>query len=147
MNIVSCDHCRDTEYVLEYPLENTLLQNGIHMTDIPPDIFKKIPVELLRYCHCNVRILFFPRQIKAIHCSGCEDTTWQFSEKAKQKGYYSKKVRDLSRNDLKSLPCDYFERCPCTIDEQGFRGTKRKKALNEIFESLKIRIPRFGFGF
>lgn len=139
----NCSHCRGAEYVPVYWFERVLEQNGIHMTEIPPSVFKKIPLEFLCYCHCNFLVTHIPGN-NIVRCLECEGTTWQFSETAEQNGYRWKKFHQSAWSDLKDLPCDYFERCPC-YDEQSFKHPQKKKALTEILELLKVQISNFGF--
>lgn len=143
----NCTHCRGAEYVFIYWLEKLLCQNGIHMTDIPSEIFKKIPLEYLVYCHCNLGISrrkpsFTPNNL--INCYECEGTTWRFAEEGeKQTGYRWKKVGSLAWDEIKTLPCEYFERCPCGDDEQSPKPPEKRKILHDISSLLKI--PTLGF--
>ncbi len=141
-----CVHCRGAEYVFEYWLEKFLDQNHIHMTEIPSEVFEKIPIELLKFCHCNIRLAFFPND-KIVRCLECEGTTWCFTEHAEKEGYRWKKTASLSTEEIRVLPCEYFERCSCGIDEKGTKTPKKKKAVKELFDLLKIKLPEFGFGF
>ena len=140
-----CSHCRGAQYVLPYWLEKVLEKEGIHMTDIPPDVFKLIPVEELIFCHCNVRLSFFRRD-KLVRCHECDGTTWLFTETAELEGWRWKKVMNLSADEIRALPCEYFERCPCGYDDQMPKKRERKKILKEVlgFLNLKIPIPSFG---
>lgn len=140
-----CIHCRGAEYVLEYWIEKILQENGIHMTELPKEVFKKIPVERLRYCHCNIRLALLAKN-EIIRCLECEGTTWQFTEPAMESGYRWKKVANLTPENLRNLPCEYFERCPCGYDEKSYKPPHRKKALKEVFEIFKVRIPSISFG-
>lgn len=142
-----CEHCRGTEYVLAYWLEKMLEQHGVHMTDIPPDIFQMIPVQYIQDCHCNVRLLLFKNRRSRIDCSDCDGTTWRFSEAGEEAGYRWRKVSELSVEEIKALPSSYFERCPCGYDEQGPKHPERKKTLKEILDLLKVKVPGFGFSF
>ena len=141
MNEETCSHCRGTQYVFVYWLEKILLQNGVHMTDIPPAVFKEIPIEYLLYCHCNVLISRQkPSYIAddAFNCSECGGSTWRFTPTAEKAGYQWKKVALLPRQELKSLPCTFFERCPCGEDEQGHKPPEKRKILETLSDLLKI---------
>ena len=142
----ACGHCRGTEYVLAYWLEKMLEQQGIHMTDIPPDVFKMIPVEYLLFCHCNIRLALFRRD-KLVRCLECEGTTWRFTEAAEQDGYRWKKVSNLSPDEIRILPCEYFERCPCGYEDQVPKNSEKKKILKDVLGLLDIKIPIPSFGF
>ena len=149
MSIKSCSHCRDAKYVFEYWLEKVLNSQGIHITEIPREVFKKIPIELLVYCHCNYLLLErYKRPFSSVKelCLECEGTTWRFTEQAEQAGYRLKRVPNLSREEIKALPCEFFDRCPCGIDEQAPRPPEKRKILKEVFDLLKIKVPKLGFG-
>lgn len=141
-----CSHCRGAQYVLSYWLEKMFEQQGMHMTDIPPEAFKLIPVEYLLFCHCNIQIKHFRRR-EGAQCQECDGTTWLFTETAQEaSGYRWKKVADLELNEIRELPCEYFERCSCSEDDQAPKSRKRKEIFEELRELLNIRlpIPRFG---
>ena len=139
-----CKHCRGTKYVLDYWLEKMLEQNGVHMTEIPEEIFKQISVESLRCCHCNF-LLFFRENRLFSHCQACEGTTWLFTEVAEQAGYRWKKVCDTSPQEIRELPCEYFERCPCDTEKKGFKDQEKRKSFKDILRLLEIKIPNLGF--
>lgn len=143
-----CEHCRDQNYVFVYWFEHVLAQNGIHLTDIPSDLFSKIPIELIVHCHCNMALLLPSNKDKGpIRCLECDGMTWRFTEAAESAGYHWKKIINLEPAELKDLPCNYFERCPCGYDEQAPKPPKKRELMKEAFELLKIRIPRIGFSF
>ena len=142
-----CKHCRGAKYVLPYWLEKMLERQGMHMTDIPPDAFKMIPVEHLLYCHCYQSILTFGRKDPNNHCLECDGSTWRFTQTGKDAGYCRQKVMDLSPDEIRTLHCEYFERCPCDCDEQGPKKAERKKTLKDILDLLNIKIPRPGLSF
>ncbi len=142
----SCDHCRGAQYVFEYWLEKLLEKNKIHMTDIPPEIFEKIPIEYLQYCHCNP--LFMHRRSAfmdnpSVNCLECNGTSWRFSLFAEEKGFRWHKISSSSFEELKNLTCEYFERCPCGQDEQGKKPPEKRKILQTLSDLLKI--PRLAF--
>ncbi len=139
----TCNHCRGAKYVFEYWLEKILGQNGIHLTEIPSEIFKMIPSEYLTHCHCNIGLFLRKKHITTPYCSECVDATWRFTEEAEQNGYRWKKVLDLSVPELIELPCEYFERCPCGQDDQGKKPPEKRKILQTLSDLLKI--PRLAF--
>ncbi len=143
-----CSHCRGAEYVLDYWLEKMLERENIHMTEIPPSIFKTIPVECLKFCHCNIRLKSFRHHNELISCDDCEGTTWRFSEEAEIDGYRWKKVASLTADELRELSCGYFERCPCGYDENMHKPPQKKRALlKDLLDSLEnIKLPRLSFG-
>lgn len=141
-----CQHCRGAKHVLAYWLEKMLERQGLHLADIPPDAFTMIPVEYLLYCHCNKGILLFGRG-RNNHCLECDGATWRFTETGKDAGYRWKKVIQLSPDEIETLPCEYFERCPCDNKDQGSRKLERKKALKDILGLLDIKIPRPSFSY
>ncbi|HOW59137.1 MAG TPA: hypothetical protein PLO78_05360 [Candidatus Omnitrophota bacterium] len=141
-----CEHCRGMKHVLPYWLEKMLDRQGMHMTDIPPDIFQMIPVECIQYCHCNVRLLLFKHRHSQIPCGDCDGTTWRFTEAAERAGYRFRKVSQLSLDKIESLPAHYFERCACGLDERiPKRREKRKPSKNFALPDLKILQPVFSF--
>ncbi len=149
-NETTCVHCRETKYVFVYWLEKGLQKHNVHMTDIPPEIFKKIPLEFLLYCHCNPLVASQrkPSYIESeiLHCQECDGLTWCFSKAAEEAGYRWKKVRDLPWPDLKTLPCEYFERCPCGEDDSAYKSPKRTESLRDILGLLKSSLPRLSLG-
>ncbi len=148
MSLKNCTHCRGADYVFEYWLEKILDQNGVHMTEIPSHVFEKIPLEVLCFCHCNALVTRYPR-VKGdpiVHCEECDGSTWRFTETAEEAGYRWKKVVGIDWMEIKELPCEYFERCPCGADEKGTKTPGKKKAVKELFDLLKIKLPQLGFG-
>lgn len=141
----ACEHCRGAQYVLVYWLEKMLDQQGMHMTDIPPDVFKMIPVEYLLFCHCNIRLALFRRD-KLVRCLECEGTTWRFTETAETEGWRWKKITNLTADEIRSLPCEYFERCSCGYDDQMPKKPEKKKILKEVLDCLNLKIPVPSFG-
>ncbi|MDP3920448.1 MAG: hypothetical protein Q8R76_06565 [Candidatus Omnitrophota bacterium] len=144
----ACEHCRGAQYVLAYWLEKMLKQESLHMTDIPPDVFKLIPVEYILFCHCHI-LLTHIRRKQEIQCHECGGTAWRFTETAEQEGHRWKKVENLVADDIKMLPCEYFERCPCGYEDQGPKSSEKKKVLKDVLGLLdiKIKIPTPSFGF
>lgn len=140
MSAEHCFHCRGAEYVLPYWLDEFLNLRGVHMTDLPREAFKKIPVEMLYFCHCNIRVVVFPRD-EIVGCLECESTSWRFTESADREGHQWKKMLNLSPQEIEALPCEYFERCPCGVDEQAPKSPGKRKALKEILDLFKIRLP------
>ncbi len=142
MNEQTCSHCRGTKYVFVYWLEKGLEQHNVHMTDIPPKIFEKLPLEFLVYCHCNIGLLL-PSNIKkgVGYCLECDGMTWRFTETAEQSGYRWKKIINLSPSELNNLPCEYFERCPCGEDEQVPKSHQRTESLRDVLNLLYIVRP------
>lgn len=147
-NRFACEHCRGAQYVLAYWLEKMLEQQGMHLTDIPPDVFKMIPVEDLMFCHCNIRLALFKRN-KLDACFECKGTTWCFTEAAEREGYREKNVSNLTLDEIRTLPCEYFERCPCGYEDQGPKSLERKNVLKNVLDLLdiKINLPRPSFSF
>jgi len=145
----TCAHCRDTKYVFVYWLEKGLEQHNIHMTDIPPEIFTKFPLEFLVYCHCNIFLAFRTKpsyiEQEATLCRECNGSTWRFSEVAEEAGYRWKKVRDLSWADIKHLPCHFFKRCPCGEDEQAPKSPQRTESLRDVLSLIRIPLQRPSF--
>jgi len=139
-------HCRGAKYVLTYWLEKAFEEAGMHMTDIPPDAFKLIPVEYLKFCHCNIQMVFL-RKDQTSNCEECEGTTWQFTEAGEREGYRWKKVKYLEPDEIRTLPCEYFDRCSCSVEDQGPKNPEKKKILKDILDTLRVKIPipRFGF--
>ena len=132
--------------MFDYWLEKLLDQNGIHMTDIPSEVFKKIPIDYLTYCHCNS--LLFHRKSSFMEkrgepCLDCNGTTWRFSQFAEERGYRWQNITNLSLEQLNELSCEYFERCPCSDDEQGMKPPEKRKIIQNISDLIKI--PRLGF--
>lgn len=145
---VSCNHCYDQKYVFVYWFERVLNQNGIHLTDIPAELFEKIPIDLIVHCHCNLALLLPSNLNKGPNrCLECDGTTWLFTEAAEQSGYRWKKIINLQPSELTNLPCDYFARCPCGYDEQAPKSPEKKKIAVDVFDLLKIKLPRFGLSF
>ncbi len=145
---VKCEHCYDQRYVFVYWFERVLDQNGIHLTDIPAELFEKIPIELIVHCHCNIALLLPSNIDKGPNrCLECDGMTWRFTESAEQSGYRWKKIINLQPPELKDLPCDYFERCACGYDEQAPRPPEKRKVAKEALDFLRIKIPRIGFSF
>lgn len=142
-----CHHCRGARHVFAYWLERMLEQRGMHMTEIPPDLFPLIPVEYFLYCHCDVRMIFFGKNRVANSCQECEGLSWRFTEEAHGAGYRWKKVGSLSLEEVRTLPCEYFERCPCADEDQSPRGMERKELLRGVLELIEVKIPRPSFAF
>ena len=137
-----CSHCRGAEYVPAYWLEKGLQERGLHMTQIPSDVFKLIPVETLFFCHCHVLVTYIRRD-EENPCLECDGTTWQFTETAELEGYRLRKVGSLSTEEVKRLPCEYFERCPCSDGDRSPKEFKRRELLKNVLElsSLKFSTP------
>ncbi len=146
----TCNHCRGAKYVFEYWLEKGLEKYNIHMTDMPPEIFKKIPIEFLFYCHCNMLLASRTKpsylEQEVMFCQECSGSTWRFSDTAEQAGYRWKKVNDFSWSDLKSLPCEYFTRCSCGEDEQAPKSPQRTESLRDVLNLLRLPLQRPSFG-
>lgn len=142
-----CEHCRGMKHVLPYWLEKMLDRQGMHMTDISPDIFQMIPVECIQYCHCNVRLVLFKHRRFRIVCDDCDGTTWRFTEPAERAGYRFKKVSQLSLDEIELLPAYYFERCACGVDEKSPKSCEKRKVTKSIFAlpDFKILQPSFSF--
>jgi hypothetical protein len=143
-----CEHCRGQKYVFVYWLDRALDEQGIHITDIPSEVFEKIPVSLLVPCHCN-GVLFLPSNIAkgADGCNQCAGSTWCFTETAEQAGYRYKKVINVSPDVIVGLSCTYFERCACGDDEQAPKNPEKRSSLKEVFDILKVKVPNLGIGF
>ncbi|MBN1545930.1 MAG: hypothetical protein JW902_04650 [Syntrophaceae bacterium] len=99
-----------------------------------------IPVEDLLYCHCNIMLALFRRN-SIDRCLECGGTTWRFTEDAGQAGYRRKTVADLPLDEIKALPCNYFERCPCGYDEQPLSDRGKKELFSAILSLLDFKIP------
>ncbi len=136
----SCSHCGGMRYVLSYWLEKVLEQQSLHMTDISPDVFKLIPVEYILFCPCHI-LLAHIRRNRKLQCRECAGTAWRFTETAEQEGHRWKKVENLTADNIKMLPCEYFERCPCSDEDQGPKNSVRKKALRDVLGRLHIENP------
>lgn len=141
----NCIHCRDEKWVLAYSLELSLRRQGFHMTDIPAEIFEKLPLKYLFHCHCQIGILLPYLNQDQTDCSECSGATWRFSEFAEEMGYRWQKVVDLAPTEVSSLSCEYFERCPCGYEENTPKSFERKRSSKEVFRFLQVTLPRFGF--
>lgn len=141
-----CHHCRGVQYVLAYWFEKELERRRIHMTEIPSDVFKLIPVDCLFLCHCHVLVSYIRRN-EEIRCNECDGTTWRFTEPAELEGYRYRKVGDLSIHEITLLPCEYFERCPCGDEERSPKNPERKMVLRDVLDLLEVNfpLPRFSF--
>lgn len=136
-----CGHCRGAKYVFVYWLERALEQRGMHLTEVPPDLFTLIPVEYFLYCHCDARMIFFGKNRAVSPCQECEGVSWRFTEEAHRAGYRWKKAGNLSLEEVSTLPCEYFERCPCADEDQSPKGLKRRELLKGVFDLIGIKIP------
>ncbi|PIQ87551.1 MAG: hypothetical protein COV74_00320 [Candidatus Omnitrophica bacterium CG11_big_fil_rev_8_21_14_0_20_45_26] len=133
--------------MLIYWLEKGLSEKGIHMTDIPPELFKLLPpMEFLRYCHCNLLVRYPGRRKNVPYCTECECTTWRFSELGKQSGFDQRKVVDLTSQEIETLPCNFFERCDCESEEPPAEP-RRSEAFQDFLNQLREQMPRLGFSF
>lgn len=137
-----CTHCRDAEYVFIPSLEKVLSKNRIHITDIPSEIFKQIPLDFLCHCHCNVRLNIFPNQ-SDVECSECYGTTWSLTETAIREGYRS--IRDLSSMEIQKLPCHFFERCDCIQEGNHTPSNEKPDAFKGILKLLQHALGRLSF--
>jgi len=141
---MKCEHCCGQNYVFVYWLEQALKEQGVHITDIPAEVFEKIPVHLLVPCHCN-GALFLPSKInKANSCFQCAGSTWIFSEVAEQAGYRFKKVVDISPEIIETIGCDFFERCACD-NEDTPKTIEARNSFKDILSLLDIPKVRFNF--
>lgn len=146
MDKKSCFHCRDSGYVLTYKLEKFLEVSGYYLLDLPKEVVEQIPISEFESCHCHLLVTGTPSWHNR-DCKECGGTTWRFSEQGQINGYRFKKIQDLSPFIVKSLPCEYFERCPCDKDYQPPSEARKKLSLTEIIKILKsgIRLPSFKF--
>lgn len=136
----TCDHCRGARYVLAYSLERRLRREGLHLTDLPRPVFEQIPLSLFSRCHCNPALLF-QTSGEDVYCRGCLDTTWRFTEFAESEGYYDRKAGLLTAGEILTLPCYFFERCPCGAEDRFPGSRKRRPLLQDILHLLQTPQP------
>ena len=121
----SCMHCDKAGYVLEYQWQRVLEANHFKLRDLPAAVLEKIPHELFYPCHCNTTLLIRAgRPRPKERCRLCDGTTWQFSHNA---GGFQ------SSDEIHSLPCEYFERCPCDDDN---KEPQKDPAEQQVFTDL-----------
>ena len=135
---MKCHHCNDLQYVLGYTLQDLFNKNKVALSDIPAPFFKKIPLEYIYKCHCNIRLVLFSRQDFSA-CRVCFGTTWRFSQVGYEIYGFEKTILELSPEVLVTQSCSMFERCDCHENHSLDDGeTSRFVRIIEEFKKYRL---------
>lgn len=132
----SCSHCDDNKYVLAYWLEKVLEKHGYRMSSIPMEIFKKIPLEDLCYCHCNTLIVFRAGKTP-FFCQDCEDTTWRFTEEGEQRVTDGKKWLIYPSRKLKNCRVNTLSAARVELKNRSLNPPRGERVLSSYLTSSK----------